>query len=524
MKTDNTLPDTELKTCNKVLKLNSADHRFEWTLFNTKTGEKIIISPADIVYFLRVFTGAVAKGYMMSIPKIYDPVQRKLLVFSKEAIAETIRKNIPETEFKIADKTLCLLSDNIGTSISYQLAKNIFKNFKDGMPTAIRTLPYLTRFRDDKSNPYDKSFKSNINEFKLTPEDDKSIAVSIVYRAFKDNWFIGVKFKLKLAGRDFKEENSYYQILKRIDSKNYKITSIGLSVKPKAMSYVKNKQKSGLSMLISYKFEKEEIKTKDNIMGITIGQRHIAAFSVIDPFNGKRVESGCINPPFDWKGQLVRLKKEKSNIQSMFHIYKNYGGDLAKLKISLNRLRHKEKNFMLTIYKPSIIIGIAKKLNVSLIRLENLDLDQNDVNKLKIKKYNYRTAQKYIASLAEKAGIKVEYVDAAGSVMRCSQCGYVGITKRTNRIKPDVFMCKECGFTEEPDINQSHNIALNAGVMIKEYVINELKEKFKYSPDEDTSLEKLIAIRANFYNTTDLASKVSKNLATSTQHAARSGY
>ena len=179
---------------------------------------------------------------------------------------------------------------------------------------------------------------------------------------------------------------------------------------------------------------------------------------------------------------------------------------------------------MLTIYKPSIIIGIAKKLNVSLIRLENLDLDQNDVNKLKIKKYNYRTAQKYIASLAEKAGIKVEYVDAAGSVMRCSQCGYVGITKKTNRIKPDVFMCKECGFTEEPDINQSHNIALNAGVMIKEYVINELKEKFKYSPDEDTSLEKLIAIRANFYNTTDLASKVSKNLATSTQHAARSGY
>lgn len=491
---------------NGVLKLKAGKYNAEWSLTNKKTKETMPLSPADIVYFLRVWTGAVQKGFVFAVPKLYfRNGEKNAIVFGRNQISSIICKNIPETEFKIVDKTLYLLSDNTATSLSYQLTENISKNFKDGKLTAIKSVPYITRLHDDKGTSYEESFKSTV-KVKLIPQSDKRVEVFISFKAFKDGWFISMKFTMNLKGRDYKEKNSYYSILKRIESKDYKIASIGLSVKPKVNSNnIKQKQKAGLALLISYKFEKEEIRTRDNIMGITIGQRHIAAYSIIDPFNGKRVASGCINPPFDWKGYLVKLKKQKSELQSLYHNARNGGDELSarKARFELNRLRNREKNFMLTIYRPASIIKIAKENNVSLIRMEDLDISQNDVNKLKIKKYNYRTAQEYVEQLAvkdRKNAIKVEYVDAAGSVMRCSECGCVGITKRTNRPKPDLFKCVSCGFKEEPDINQSHNIALNAAEEIRKSILSELKDKFGYdSIADDVKTEELIGMRASFY-------------------------
>jgi len=67
--------------------------------------------------------------------------------------------------------------------------------------------------------------------------------------------------------------------------------------------------------------------------------------------------------------------------------------------------------------------------------------------------------------LEHKALGRVEYVPAAYTSQRCSDCGH---TARENRESQAVFLCVACGYSEHADVNAAKNIAAGHAVTARE--------------------------------------------------------
>ncbi|MCX7759341.1 MAG: transposase, partial [bacterium] len=54
-------------------------------------------------------------------------------------------------------------------------------------------------------------------------------------------------------------------------------------------------------------------------------------------------------------------------------------------------------------------------------------------------------------------GIEVKYINPKYTSQRCSRCGYID---KDNRETQEKFICKNCSYKENADINASQNIAV----------------------------------------------------------------
>lgn len=69
--------------------------------------------------------------------------------------------------------------------------------------------------------------------------------------------------------------------------------------------------------------------------------------------------------------------------------------------------------------------------------------------------WSFAQLRSFLAYKAEEAGMKVVAIDPRHTSQTCSRCGY---QSRSNRTKQSRFVCKECAYQLNADLNASYNI------------------------------------------------------------------
>ncbi|MFX1295161.1 MAG: zinc ribbon domain-containing protein [Promethearchaeota archaeon] len=70
--------------------------------------------------------------------------------------------------------------------------------------------------------------------------------------------------------------------------------------------------------------------------------------------------------------------------------------------------------------------------------------------------WNYYQLEQFIIQKAEQTGKIVLFVNPQYTSQCCSQCGHI---EKKNRKKQRIFLCKECGYELNADLNASRNIS-----------------------------------------------------------------
>lgn len=124
---------------------------------------------------------------------------------------------------------------------------------------------------------------------------------------------------------------------------------------------------------------------------------------------------------------------------------------------ALKKLSTKISNFRNTVnHKYSrYIVDMAVKHGCGTIQME--DLTGINKDNLFLKDWTYYDLQKKIEYKASEYGIEVKYINPKYTSQRCSRCGYID---KDNRETQEKFICKNCGYIENADINASQNIAV----------------------------------------------------------------
>ena len=413
---------------------------------------------------------------------------------SKENLSNNLSKYIPKDyiELELEGKKIKLeyKKDFIATSILYSVAKDVVENLKEGKTVAIKNLQYLARVKPNKKTPYDKAFLQVIKEFKIEPDKKNYVKISITFSAFK-NALIKAEFKMKLSGKDYAVNNSYYQILSRIYNKEYKVAYIGIGYK----------EKQGAFIVISYKFEKEteNNQSKVKVMGVDLGQVNLVYYAIRDGQS-----RGDVSLSYSWEDKIRGIWNRKKHLQKSLMEIKNLKiKDQATEKTykktveELKSLREYEKNFMETLNKQvaSKLITIAVKEGVKTIVLEDLSLSPDEKNALAFPKWNYYQLQTFIENKAKENGIEVKKINPAFTSQRCPNCGFIGYYKEMVRPKRERFTCPVCNYSENADYVGALNIATGS---IEEKIKNRLKsdvEKLTNEKIADLSVFRLFAMR-----------------------------
>ncbi|WP_411376618.1 RNA-guided endonuclease InsQ/TnpB family protein [Desulfurobacterium thermolithotrophum] len=199
---------------------------------------------------------------------------------------------------------------------------------------------------------------------------------------------------------------------------------------------------------ITVEKEVEDIKPTNFVVGVDLGLRKLAVVSTPD---------GKINRFFD--GGHIRAVSER-----YFALRKRLQSKgTPSAKRHLKKLSQKEKRF-----RTAVNHKIAKEV-VNLVPaggtiiLEKLKGIRKRVkvskkNRRWIHSWNFAQLQQFIEYKAQSKGIRVVYVDARYTSQKCSRCGYIS---RSNRTDQSHFVCKHCGFSLNADLNASRNIAVN---------------------------------------------------------------
>lgn len=248
-----------------------------------------------------------------------------------------------------------------------------------------------------------------------------------------------------------KIDDSKKAILDRLISGEYKKGFATLMVGSKGKIYIN----------ISYSFEGKQLDLdKNKVLGVDLGKVNVVAMSIYNANKNEYVR-------LSWKeriilgGQIeefrkgVEARKRKIQISSKYIGSKGHGYK-TRMK-ALKKLSTKISNFRNTVnHKYSrYIVDMAVKHGCGTIQME--DLTGINKDNLFLKDWTYYDLQKKIEYKASEYGIEVKYINPKYTSQRCSRCGYID---KDNRETQEKFICKNCGYIENADINASQNIAV----------------------------------------------------------------
>jgi len=283
---------------------------------------------------------------------------------------------------------------------------------------------------------YFEPLSLNKIKFKMMISKDKS-NITIVDGIITGNYFqcdSQLIRKEKYSRKEKKNVNIWYLYL------TYEFLKIKKSVDPDIVCGMDSNANSGnlitLAIAGSYKHE---------------------YFGSMDDIKRKTVHCGM---------QAKRLKQRSLKITSGGH------GRSKKLK-SLEKFEEREHNIR-TRYNHVLskkVVAWCVSNNVGTIKMENLShIHQHIENSFLKRNWTYYQIQQMIRYKAERVGIKVVKVNAAGTSQTCSKCGY---RDKDNRKTQNKFVCLKCGF----DLNADWNAAIN--------IASRLEESAKLIDDSD---------------------------------------
>ena len=220
---------------------------------------------------------------------------------------------------------------------------------------------------------------------------------------------------------------------------DWKVTSANLKYDNKLKKFFLN---------ITVEKEFSDVEPIKFFVGVDLGLRNLA---VVSTPNGK------INKFFN--GGHIRAVSERYN--SLRRRLQLKGTPSAKRH--LKKISQKEKRF-----RADVNHKIAKKIvnfvpAGGVIVLEKLKgirkrIKTNKKNRRWIHSWNFAQLQRFIEYKAQAKGISVVYVDARYTSQKCSRCGYIA---RSNRTDQSHFSCKQCLYSLNADLNASRNIVKN---------------------------------------------------------------
>ena len=199
-----------------------------------------------------------------------------------------------------------------------------------------------------------------------------------------------------------------------------------------------------------------EVITNNNgkKIGIDLGVKVFAATS-----NGDKYK------PLDLKDDLKKLKKEQRSLSRKKLGSKNRYKSKVKLAIKHIKIRNKRKDYL---HKLSTKLSENQTVVVEDLRIKNMSKSakgtiekpgksvkaKSGLNRVILQQgwSEFTTMLEY--KLERRGGILIK-VDPKYTSQKCSSCGH---TSKTNRKSQSRFVCEECGFTKNADINAAKNI------------------------------------------------------------------
>lgn len=478
---------------NKVLKLSGKKGKIKFKLLLLETGKEEEIKPSELRNALEHFVKGIRIAYIKTLPDSLKGLDKKGKLDINTINANEMAKKFPQeySKVKLGSFFLELGKDGIASSIRYTIEKDLRENLRKEFKTiAIKSVPIIARVHATRTRPYEKAFEEVFKIFEVCNPDRKNRArVRIGVKFFKQIRVEGKKITpvllmettMKLKGRDFARENSYYQILKKIMNGQYKVAYAGLSYK----------EGSGISFLISYELTDTISKKteRENILGIDLGQACPVYWCSITPelekkklTNGK-LPRGKIEYPINLETRIKKLWKAKANLRSSLNRINEQiellanGNENGKEKLfkhkrgiekDLDGIRRKEKNLMRKMdeYLANEAVRIALRESCNKIRMEKLE--KVDKNELYFPKWNYGQLQNLIEQKAYLYGIEVEKVDPKKTSQRCPSCGYIAKKKEEVRPKRDLFKCPKCGAKFHADFVGAFNVGIGGWEAFKD--------------------------------------------------------
>lgn len=196
----------------------------------------------------------------------------------------------------------------------------------------------------------------------------------------------------------------------------------------------------------------EQIQTSGNIIGVDFGVKDIAVLS-----NGKVFPNS--KPLYQADKKLKRLQRELSRRVKGSENWKKTKLELQKAhyKVSCIRqhIQHEISSYLIYDLKPSVIV--LEDLNVSgMSKNHNLAKAVLDVG--------FYELRRQIEYKAQWAGIEVVFADRFfPSSKTCSRCGCI---KSNLTLADRTFICDDCGFEIDRDLNAAINLR-NLAIVVK---------------------------------------------------------
>jgi IS605 OrfB family transposase len=189
----------------------------------------------------------------------------------------------------------------------------------------------------------------------------------------------------------------------------------------------------------------DDVKDIEEFIGVDFGIINLATTSDGKSFSGKQVDN--------IRQRMTTLKKslQKRGSKSAKRHLKKLSGKERRFKKNTNHIISKQ------------IVKCAKDTNKG-IALENLKGFKVSVRKAqreRLGKWAFNELGQFIAYKARLSGIPVVYVNPRNTSRTCSYCGYVS---KSNRKTQSKFVCVQCNFSLNADINGALNIASRASV------------------------------------------------------------
>lgn len=201
-------------------------------------------------------------------------------------------------------------------------------------------------------------------------------------------------------------------------------------------------------LFVSCEVETPEPIDVDSALGVDLGLVNVATDSDGNRYSGARVVS--VRERRFRQRRRLQLKGTKS------------------AKRVLKRLSGKEKRFMTnvnhTISKQLVERAQCTGRGIALEDLKDIRQRVKVRRSQRRKLHSWAFAQlgSFISYKAKLAGVPVVFVDPAYTSQTCSNCGHVS---KSNRKSQDSFLCVQCSFSANADVNAANNIA---GLFVKQ--------------------------------------------------------
>jgi len=214
---------------------------------------------------------------------------------------------------------------------------------------------------------------------------------------------------------------------------------------PKYLPYIKGEadlitKKGKFYLFQTVEIPEDDVKNVEEFIGVDFGIINLATTSDGNTFSGKQVDDARL------KINIIKRALQKRKTKSAKRHLKKLSGRERRFKKNINHVISKQ------------IVRLAEDTNrgIALENLKGFKVSVRKAQREQFGKWSFNELGNFIDYKARLKGIPIFFVDPKNTSRTCSRCGCVS---KSNRKTQSKFVCVQCGFSLNADLNASKNIA-----------------------------------------------------------------